>query len=64
MWNQKLFDIVAGMGVFVAVTLLLGDVYPDLAYAILLAAFGYMLLSHVDNVSGMLTNFRSAIGKQ
>lgn len=62
-WNQKVFDIIAGMGVFVAVTLILADVEPDFAYAILIAAFGYMLISHVSNVSTFLGNFRSAIGK-
>lgn len=63
MWNQKLFDLIAGVAVFIAVTLLLEDVYPPLAWGILIAAFGYMLLTYGNNVGSFIENYRSALGK-
>jgi hypothetical protein len=62
-WNQRVFDLIAGSAVFVAVMLILSDTEPDFAYAILIAAFGTLLLTHADNITSLIGNFRSAIGK-
>lgn len=60
-WKTKLFDIGAGVAVFVGVTMLLSDYSPELALGLLGTAVAYLLLTHTSDVQKLVGQYSSAL---
>lgn len=60
--TRNAWQVLAGIGVFIGVTMLIADWYPDLAYAMVGLIALAVILSHSDGIVRLLGNYQTSMG--